>query len=73
VDSRIELFPEAIWDDYFVVSTGQEGWTDVLDRWGVTVLILDARQAEGLLAVIDDHPEWRLVDQNDDGAAYVRA
>ena len=73
VDSRIELFPEHVWEDYFVVSTGREGWDDVLDRWGVRLLILDEGQAEGLLAVIGARPEWRLVLRNDDGAVYVRA
>lgn len=72
VDSRIEIFPASVWDDYFVVSTGQEGWREILSRWDVKILILHDEQASGLLGVIDDHPEWRLVIRNDDGAVYVR-
>jgi hypothetical protein len=73
VDSRIEIFPEAIWEDYLIVSSGREGWTDLLDAWNVTVLILDREQAAGLLEVIGAHPEWRVVERNDDGAVYVRS
>jgi hypothetical protein len=72
LDSRIEIFPEALWQDYLLVSNGGEGWTDLLDQWDVSVLILDHDQAAGLLDVMGAHPEWRLVDQNDDGAVYVR-
>ena len=72
VDSRIEIFPEAIWEDYLIVSNGREGWTNVLNGWNVSVLILDREQAAGLLEVIGAHPEWQLVERNDDGAVYVR-
>ena len=72
VDSRIEIFPQTVWDDYFTVSNGREGWERVLDRWNVRVLILNPDQAEGLLQVIDDHSEWKLVMANDSGSVYVR-
>ncbi len=72
VDARIEIFPEAVWDDYYLVSAGQEGWTDVLDRWDVDVLILEPNQASGLLEVLARHPEWRRVAQDADGSVYVR-
>ncbi len=31
-DARIELFPDAVWDDYFAVADADEGWQDILDR-----------------------------------------
>lgn len=72
VDSRIELFPDEVWDDYFTVSAGEEGWNGILDRDGVVALILHPEQAEGLLRVLPDHPGWTLLLQNDDGSAFVR-
>jgi len=72
VDPRIEIFPQEIWDDYFVVSTGREGWQDVLNRWNVDALILHPDQDSGLLAVIGRDPTWRLVADSDDGSVYVR-
>ncbi len=72
VDSRIEIFPESVWDDYYLVSAGREGWAEVLDRSDVRVLILERDQAEGLLQVIGRHPEWRRIVEDGAGAVYVR-
>lgn len=38
IDSRIELFPAQVWDDYARVLGGTDGWEAVLDRWGVTLV-----------------------------------
>ncbi len=73
VDSRIELFPEEVWNDYYLVSAGREGWQDVLSRWDVQVLILQPDQASGLLAVLPAHPEWAPVARNEEGAVFVRS
>jgi hypothetical protein len=72
VDPRVEIFPESVWDDYFVVTTGREGWPSVLDRWNVGVLLLQPGQADGLLAVIGSNTDWHLILRTDDGSVYVR-
>jgi hypothetical protein len=72
IDPRIEIFPESVWDDYFVVTTGREGWPSVLDRWNVGVLVLQPGQADGLLAVIGSHSDWRLIIRTDEGSVYAR-
>jgi hypothetical protein len=73
VDPRIEVFPEAVWDDYTLVSSGREGWQEVLDRWGVDVLILHPGDASGLLNVIGSESDWRLLRTSLDGSVYVRS
>jgi hypothetical protein len=73
VDPRIELFPESIWDEYYLVSAGREGWERVLDRWDVEVLVLEPTQAEGLLAILDENAGWRRIAGDVNGAVYVRA
>jgi hypothetical protein len=72
VDPRIELFPQDVWDDYFAVEDGRQGWNSTLDRWGVDVLILHPTWAAGLLAVIRDDRDWRLIAENTDGVVYAR-
>jgi hypothetical protein len=72
VDPRIELFPQDVWDDYFAVEDGREGWDETLDRWDVDVLILHPAWASGLLEVIGRNDDWRLVKGSPDGAVYVR-
>jgi hypothetical protein len=72
VDSRIELFPQAVWTDYLDAANGREGWQDILDRWQVDVAVLSTRQSRELLERIADDPGWRRTYTNDDGSVYVR-
>jgi hypothetical protein len=72
VDSRIELFPQSVWNDYLDVANGREGWQDTLDRWGVDVAVLSTRQSGELLERIAHDSGWRRTYTNDDGSVYVR-
>jgi hypothetical protein len=73
VDSRIELFPDAVWLQYLAVSDGRQGWQATLDAWNVRALVLDPGQASGLLQVIGSDGGWRRVLKTDDGSVYVRS
>ena len=42
IDSRIELYPTQVWDDYATVAAGRDGWQALLDRWGVTLIAVDS-------------------------------
>jgi hypothetical protein len=42
IDSRIEVFPPQVWDDYGAVTGGRVGWETILDRWGVTIIVVPA-------------------------------
>jgi hypothetical protein len=42
IDSRIELFPVGTWDDYETVASGRDDWQSVLERWGVTLVVVPA-------------------------------
>jgi hypothetical protein len=42
LDSRIEVFPPQVWDDYEAVTQGRDGWQAILDRWGVTLVVVPA-------------------------------
>jgi hypothetical protein len=73
VDSRIELFPDVVWQQYLAVSDGRQGWQATLDAWNVRALVLDPGQATGLLKVIGSDGGWRRVLKTDDGSVYVRS
>ena len=72
VDSRIELFPDRVWNDYLNVMGGREGWQSILDRWQVDAVVLQEKDTV-LGSRIDQDPGWRLVVRDDNGALYVRA
>jgi hypothetical protein len=73
VDSRIELFPPAIWRQYYAVSNGREGWQAILDRWGVRAVAADREQQAGLIPRIRRDPGWRLVYEGEEGLLFLRA
>jgi len=64
IDSRFELFPPAVWDDYLAL--GGTGTGKVLDRWSADTLVVrtgDPQPPSG----------WTQVYADADGAIYVRS
>ena len=69
IDSRIELFPVAVWDAYDRVESGIDGWQNQLAEWGVTMVVVaadDTRLAGRLTTAA-----WRVVYQDADGSVSV--
>jgi hypothetical protein len=73
VDSRIELFPASVWADREAILAGRNGWRDILDRWGVTIVVADVRAEAGLVERLTAHAGWRLEHEDDVAAIFVRA
>ena len=44
IDSRIELFPPEVWDQYEQVVAGVDGWEEQLATWEVELVVVDADQ-----------------------------
>jgi hypothetical protein len=73
VDSRIELFPASLWDDYLAIGGAREGWQSRLDRWDVDAVVVNPDQDEQLLTHIANDPGWRLVFRDESGSVFVRS
>jgi hypothetical protein len=72
VDSRVELFPPAVWDDYGAVSGGNSNWSTVLDRWSVQAVVARPDQQAGLLPLISQDPRWRFAFSDATASVFVR-
>lgn len=55
-DLRVELFPVAIWEDYFTIARGDERSLAVIDRWQITHLLLPVESDLHLL--LANTPGW---------------
>lgn len=69
VDSRIELFPAAVWDGYGDVAAGVDGWQAQLDRWGVTIAVV--RDGDEGLAARLSAAGWRTAFSDTDGTVFL--
>jgi hypothetical protein len=71
IDSRIEVFPPAVWDDYGAVTAGEVGWEAILDRWGVTIVVAPTKD-EAFVERLKS-AGWRSVFQDEDAFVLVKA
>ena len=72
VDSRIEIIPKDIWDDYGQVAFSRAEWRDVLEHREVEAIV--ASSDWDLLPLLERPASgWRVVYEDDDGALLVRA
>lgn len=71
-DLRIELFPDAVWDDYFAIAAGDERSLALIERWQITHLLLDVREQEALLALLSRTPGWCERYRDRDSAIIAR-
>jgi hypothetical protein len=59
IDSRVELFPSRIWDEYGLVSDGAAGTEALLEDHGVEILLLDTRFQAGLVEWAQNSARWQ--------------
>lgn len=57
-DLRVELFPRAIWDDYFAIAAGDQRSLDLIEQWQIDYLLLDLRFQTDLHARLLSTPGW---------------
>ena len=69
IDSRIELFPPGVWDDYDVIRSGGVRWIDRLNVWDPTVAVVPARE-EGLLDRLTGIG-WRVAFSDAEGSVLL--
>lgn len=71
LDSRIEVIPAGAWADARVIAERASGWSDILDRRGVTVVITEAG-ASPLNDGLAGAGNWAIVFSDADGTIWRR-
>jgi hypothetical protein len=74
MDGRIEIYPDPVWEDYSTVTCGKPSWDEVLDKYRVDVLLLDAdyHARTGLLPRVEKSEQWRCMFQQGTALVYLR-
>ena len=70
IDSRIELFPPAIWRAYEQVAVGADGWQAQLVDWDVATVVVDAKDPAFAARLAD--AGWHEAHRDDDGFVFRR-
>jgi hypothetical protein len=71
VDTRIELYPTALWDEYFDIHHGRYNWTDLAARYDIGYLMLHLKEQPYAIAAATAHPDWREVYRDDRAVIFV--
>jgi hypothetical protein len=71
VDPRIEVFPQAVWDDYGQLRGPGPSWRSVLDDRQIDVVVADNRDWD-LIPLLEADPGWRVAYRDADGVVFVR-
>ena len=72
VDSRIELYDEATWNDYLAIGRGGTGALDALGRIGATAIVVDPVIQPDLEATLRGAASgWAVAFEDADGALFV--
>lgn len=71
VDQRMELVPESVWDEYFRISHAED-WQRLLERRGVTVLLVHEHAQRRLSQAVAGSSHWRLVERQGSFLLFVR-
>jgi hypothetical protein len=58
IDPRIELFPEAIWNDYVKLSNGEQA-AELLAGYNIRCVVLNTATQPGLSAALAELPDWQ--------------
>jgi hypothetical protein len=73
VDSRIEIVPEEIWQDYFQVAFARAHWAEALEEWQPDAVVGRGEEWEDIIGILREDPSWELHYEDDDGVVFVPA
>ncbi|HET6713600.1 MAG TPA: hypothetical protein VFI59_07815 [Actinomycetota bacterium] len=71
VDSRIEIFPESVWQEYQTAAAGGHDYHKVLDSWGVDAVMLPT-DGSSLVGALAEDPAWILAYEDERGLLFIR-
>jgi hypothetical protein len=72
VDSRIELYPMNIWNDYLTISAGGYDWEAKLDHYQISTLLLEPASQPGLIQAVGASSNWKEVYRDNQAVIFTR-
>ena len=72
VDTRVELYPEEIWNDYAIISAAQCGWESLIDHYNIKTLLLNYDMEPQLIEAARQSDHWQEIYQDNVAVIFTR-
>jgi hypothetical protein len=73
IDTRVDFFPDAVWEDYVRIGNAQQGWEDRLAQYRVDLVVWSRRGSPKFVAALRRSPRWKLAFEDSLSVVFVRA
>jgi hypothetical protein len=70
LDDRVDMYPTSVVDDYLVLNHGQPGWSQVLDRHHIDLVLWD--RSAPISTLLTESPAWRVLYTDADSTLFCR-
>jgi hypothetical protein len=67
--SQLQLFSDEHWNDCTTIATGATGWWEILDRWQVNLVVIEADSAPRLGDFLRHDAAWQIASEEPGGEA----
>jgi hypothetical protein len=71
IDSRIDFFPDRVWNDYATIGNAEHGWDELLRQYGVELVVWNRQLSEKLPTALARSSRWKNVYQDRLATVYV--
>jgi hypothetical protein len=71
IDTRFEVHPLTVWQDYEAVIAGRFEWEAILARYGVLRVATDPAKSPNLERALEASSDWRHVWTTDDNTSHI--
>lgn len=61
MDTRFELYPDAMWRDYLLISNAQFGWEEALQKYGINTIFVRKDREKMLVAAAMASDVWQVI------------
>ena len=72
MDTRFELYPTDMWQDYISIANGVSGWESKLAKYGIDVLFLRKTPLGPLVTVARSSPAWQILYEDTDAIILMQ-
>ena len=70
IDDRYDMYPRSVIFDYFTLTAGRPGWSAILDKYDVDVIVWG--KDSSLAALLNQSAGWQRVHRDTTDAVWVR-